>query len=122
MARMDGTEGARDPDLAIALRKYVEDTCEAVKQVDNALRKRGSSLGTLLFEVPDRAQGEMSWRDLVARRDVMAHRLLTVDDKRVRREAHRDFGRLHEMLSRVYFVPVKSDFDAARNSGGEVPG
>ena len=114
MARMDGTEGRKDPDLAIALRKYVEDTCEAVKQIDNALKKRGSSLGTLLFEVPDRAQGEMSWRDLVGRRDIIAHQLLTVDDKRVRREAHRDFGRLHEMLSRVYFVPVKSDLDAGK--------
>lgn len=56
----------------------------------------------------------MSRRDLVGRRDVIAHNLLTVDDQKVRREAQRDFGTLLEMLSRVYFVPVKSDSDAGR--------
>lgn len=50
MARMDRTQGARDPDLATALKKYLEDTCEAIKQVDNALRKSGSDLATLLLQ------------------------------------------------------------------------
>ena len=122
LARMDRTRGARDPDLATALRKYVQDTCEAIKQVDKALEKKGSGLATLLFEIPDRSQVEMSWRDLVGRRDVMAHNLLTVDDRRVQREAQRDFGRLYEMLSRVYFVPVKSDFDAGRYVGSTIRG
>ncbi len=114
IARMDRTEGARDPDLATALRKYVQDTCEAIKQVDNALNKKGSGLAPLLFEIPDRSHGEMSWRDLIGRRDVIAHQLLTVDDQRVWDEARRDFGSLYEMLSRVHFAPVKSDLDAGR--------
>ena len=63
MARMDGTEGGEDPDLATALKKYVQDTCEAIKQVDNALKEKGPDLASLLFEVPDRSQDEMSWRD-----------------------------------------------------------
>ena len=111
MARMEGT---RDPDLSAALKKYVEDTCEAIKQVDNALKENGTDLAALLFEVPDRSQGEISWRDLVGRRDVIAHQLLTVDDQRIHREAARDFGSLHELLSRVYFVPVKTDFRVGR--------
>lgn len=122
MARTDGTEGERDPDLATALRKYVEDTCEAIRKVDDALVKRGSGLATLLFEIPDRSHDEMSWRELVGRRNVIAHNLLSVDDQRIRREAERDFGRLYEMLSRVYFVPVKSDFDAGRYVGSTIRG
>ena len=122
MARMDRTKGEPDPDLATALRKYVQDTCEAIKQVDDALEKRESSLATLLVEIPDRSHDEMSWRELVGRRDVMAHNLLTVDDERVRREAQRDFGRLYEMLSRVYFAPVKSDLDAGRGFAPMVRG
>ena len=122
MTRMDRTEGEPDPDLATALSKYVQDTCEAIKQVDNALKKKGSGLATLLFEIPDRSQVEMSWRDLVGRRDVIAHQLLTVDDRRVRREAERDFGSLYEMLSRVYFAPVKSDLGAGRYVGPTIRG
>ena len=71
-------------------------------------------MATLLFEVPERSQGEMSWRNLIGRRDVIAHRLLTVDDQRIRREAQRDFDSLHELLSRVHFVPVKTNFEAGR--------
>ena len=114
MARMDGAEGSSDPDLATALKKYVEDACEAIKQVDNALKEKESDLAKLIFEVPDRSQHEMSWRDLIGRRDVIAHNLLTVDDQRIHREAKRDFGSLHELLSRLYFVPVKTHFEVGR--------
>ena len=112
MTRMDRTDGVRDTDLLTALKKYVQDTCEAIKQVDNVLKANGSGLADLFFEIPDRSQDEMSWRDLIGRRDVIAHRLLTVDDERVHREAERDFGSLHKLLSRVYFAPVKTDFEA----------
>ena len=114
MARMERTEGTRGPDLPTALKKYVEDTGEAIKQVDNALREKGSDLATLLFEIPDRSQDKMSWRDLIGRRDVIAHQLLTVDDQRIYREAKRDFGALHTLLSHLYFVPVKTNFQAGR--------
>lgn len=114
MARMERTDDSQDPDLVAALRKYVEDTCEAIKQVDNALKRNGSDLATLLFEVPDSSHGEMSWRDLIGRRDVIAHQLLTVDDQIVHREAQRDFDSLHALLSRVYFVPVKTNLEVGR--------
>ena len=95
-----------------ALKKYVEDTCEAIKQVDNELKGNGSSLETLLFEIPGESDNQVSWRNLIGRRDVIAHRLLTVDDERVYREAERDFCLLVELISRVYFVPIKTDFGA----------
>ena len=117
MARMARTEGTQDRDLSTALKKYVQDTCEAIKQVDNALREEGSELARLLFEVPDSSQGEMSWRTLIGRRDVIAHQLLTVDDQRIQREAKRDFGSLHKLLSRVYFVPVKTNLEAGGGFG-----
>ena len=41
--------------------------------------------------------------------------MLTVDDERVYREAERDFGLLVELISRVYFVPIKTDFGAGRS-------
>ena len=100
----------KDPDLLTALKKYVEDTGEAIKEVDATLSCNNASLAALLFEIPDKVEGdEASWRSLIGRRIVIAHRLLTVDDERVYRETVRDFGSLHELLSRVYFVPIKSD-------------
>ena len=122
MARMARTGDSQDPDLVTALRKYVEDTCEAIKQVDNTLKKNGSDLATLLFEVPDSSHGEMSWRDLIGRRDVIAHQLLTVNDQTVHREAQRDFDSLHALLSRVYFVPVKTNLDVGRGFGPMLKG
>ena len=114
MKRMDSTDRPKDPDLLTALKKYVQDTCEAIKQVDNGLKRQESSLAQVLCEIPEAAQGEVSWRELIGRRDVLAHRLLTIDDERVHREAQRDFGVLFELLSRVYFVPVKTDWDAGK--------
>ena len=117
MARMEPSDHSQDLDLVTALRKYVEDTCEAIKQVDNALERKGSGLATLLFEIPNSLQGEMSWRDLIGRRDVMAHQLLTVDDQKVYREAQRDFGSLHALLTRVYFVPAKTNLEGGQGFG-----
>ena len=118
MIRMNRTDGPKDPDLLTALKKYVEDACEAIKQVDNCLKRKGSGLAQVLFEIPEASQeGEVSWRELVGRRDVLAHRLLTIDDERVYCDAERDFGALFELLSRVYFVPVKTDLDAGKGFG-----
>ena len=45
--------------------------------------------------VPEAVQeGKVSRRELVGRRDVLAHALLTIDDERVYRDTERDF-RLH---------------------------
>ena len=109
MDRMNG-KGKPHNDHRTALKKYVEDTCEAIKVVDKSLRNHGSRLESLLFEIPREAsEDELSWRSLIGRRDVIAHDLLTVDDNRVYREARRDFDSLHQLLSRVYFVPAKTD-------------
>ena len=115
MIRMDHTDGPKDPDLLTALKKYVQDACEAIKQVDNCLKGKKSGLAQVLFEIPEASQeGKVSWRELVGRQDVLAHGLLTIDDERVYRDAERDFGDLFELLSRVYFVPIKMDLDAGK--------
>ena len=110
IARMHNSGKRRDPDLLTALKKYVEDTCGAIKEVDSTLDRNRSSLISLIYEIPDKtSEDDVSWRNLIARRDVIAHRLLTVDDERVHREVERDFGSLDELLSKIYFVPVKTD-------------
>ena len=116
MARMGRGEGRKDVDLMTALKKYVEDTCGAIKEVDNELKRNGSSLETLLFEIPGESDDQVSWHNLIGRRNVIAHQLLTVDDERVYREAKRDFGSLEELISRVYFVPIKTDFGTGRGA------
>ena len=109
--RMGGSTSLQDRDLITALKKYVEDSCEAIKVADNKLKDSGSSLESLLFEIPDDTLDEkVSWRSLIGRRDVIAHGLLTVDDNRVHSEAVRDFGLLGQLLSKVYFAPVKTSF------------
>ena len=116
IAGMSGGEGRKDADLMTALKKYVEDACAAVKEVDDELKRNGSSLDALLFEIPGKADDQVSWRGLIGRRDVIAHQLLTVDDERVYREAERDFGLLEQLISRVYFAPIKTDFGAGRGA------
>ena len=117
MARMEDGEGRNDADLMAALKKYVEDTCGAIKEVDNELKRKRSSLETLLFEIPAQSDDDqVSWRNLIGRRDVIAHQLLTVDDERVYREAERDFGSLEELISRVHFAPITTDFRAGRGA------
>jgi uncharacterized protein with HEPN domain len=116
LARMRSGDGRNDGDLMTALKKYVEDTCGAIKEVDNELKRNGSSLEKLLFEIPGESDDQVSWRNLIGRRDVIAHQLLTVDEERVFREAKRDFGSLEELISRVYFAPIKTEFRAGRGA------
>ena len=93
ISRLGNFKDRKDQDLLTALKKYVEDTCEAIKVVDSTLKDRGVKLQNLLFEIPDATcDGDMSWRNLVGRRDVIAHQLLTVDDERVYQEAVRDLA------------------------------
>ena len=63
--RMRGLSTLQDRDLLTALKKYVEDTCQAIKDVDNSLKNRQSSLADLLPEIPhETAADEVSWRSL----------------------------------------------------------
>ena len=104
---LDSPDSNDDSHLATALKKYVEDTGEALKQVDNRLKKADSSLEGLF---PDLLGHEAAaWRSLIGRRDVIAHQVLTVDDNRVRAEANRDFRTLLSLLENINFVPVMTD-------------
>ena len=110
IARINKEIGQRDVDLQTALTKYVTDTCKAIKDIDNVLRCRGSGLAQLL-DMAEPNPGELSWRDLVALRDVLAFRLLAIDDEEVTRKAAQDFEDLCGLLTQIHFVPIKLDLD-----------
>ena len=93
-----------DPHLVAALKRYVEDTGQALKEVDNRLKKLHSGLNELFPEIS-------SWKGLISRRDVIAHRILTLDDDKVREEANRDFRALCQLLSNIHFAPTVIDLE-----------
>ena len=93
-----------DPHLVAALKRYVEDTGQALKEVDNRLKKLHSGLNELFPEIS-------SWKDLISRRDVIAHKILTLDDNKVRKEADRDFRALCQLLSNIHFAPTVIDLE-----------
>ena len=111
---LERLDEADDPDLVTALKKYVEDTGEALKNVDDRLQRSGSSLAELFPELSSDDALATTWRDLIARRNVIAHRILSVDDARVREEAARDFKTLHSLLRNIHFVPTTTDMDRGR--------
>lgn len=114
--RIDELTDAEDEHLLTALKKYVEDACAALKEVDDTLRRNNSSLAMLIYEIPDKnSESEFSWRSLIGRRDVIAHQLLTVDNERIYREAKRDFGALYQLISNIYFAPVKTSIDTNKS-------
>ena len=108
IARMEGNE---DHDLVAAMKKYVEDTGQSIKEVDDRLKEKESSLSALFSEIPDESEDEVSWRNLIGRRNVIAHKLLSVDNKQVYEEAKRDFASLHQLLSNIYFVPTLTNWE-----------
>ena len=93
-----------DPHLVAALKRYVEDTGQALKEVDNRLKKLHSGLNELFSEIS-------SWKDLISRRDVIAHKILTIDDNKVRKETDRDFRALCQLLSNIHFAPTVIDLE-----------
>ena len=93
-----------DPHLVTALKKYVEDTGQALKEVDNRLKKLHSGLNELFPEIP-------SWKALIRRRDVIAHKILTLDNDKVRKEADRDFRALCQLLPNIHFAPTVTDLE-----------
>ena len=93
-----------DPHLVAALKRYVEETGQALKEVDNRLKKLHSGLNELFPEIP-------SWKSLISRRDVIAHQILTLDDGKVREEADRDFRALCQLLSNIHFAPTFIDIE-----------
>ena len=93
-----------DPHLVAALKRYVEDTGQALKEIDNRLKKLHSGLNELFPEIS-------SWKDLISRRDVIAHKILTLDDDKIRKEADRDFRALCQLLSNIHFAPTVIDLE-----------
>ena len=111
MASMNGPDNRH---LVTALKKYVEDTCEAIKQIDNLLKVKGTSLKKILVEIPGKSKGGLSWRSIIGLRDVLVHKL-TVDNTRFYREASQSCAPLYDLLARVYFAPVKTDVTAGES-------
>ena len=69
---LDRLNGKDDPHLVAALKRYVEETGQALKEVDNRLKALHSGLNELFPEFS-------SWKELISRRDVIAHGILTLD-------------------------------------------
>lgn len=111
VAVLDRLEEGEDLHLVAALKKYVEDTGQALKEIDNRLKIKGTSLEALLPELPGGDREKATWRNLIGRRDVIAHKLLTVDDAQVYEEAARDFRALHDLLDKINFIPATTDLD-----------
>lgn len=109
IAVLDRSDYVHDAHLRAALKKYVEDTGEALKQLDKLLKDRCSSLVELLPDLSDGAEDTTTWKELIGRRDVIAHKILTIDDNRVRDEADQDFRTLYSLLRNISFVPNMTD-------------
>ena len=107
MASMDGPENRH---LVTALKKYIEDACEAIKQIDNLLKAKGTSLEKILVEIPGKSTDGLSWKSIIGLRDVLAHKL-TLDNTRFYREASQSCAPLYDLLTRVYFIPFKDGHD-----------
>lgn len=90
--------------LVAALKRYVEDTGQALKEVDDRLKALHSGLDDLLPDIS-------SWRSLIGRRDVIAHKILTVDDEKIREEADKDFRALCQLLPNIHFCPTVIDLE-----------
>lgn len=118
IAVLDRPEHVYDAHLSTALKKYVEDTGEALKQLDKLLNDRCSSLVELFPDLSDGAEDTTTWKELIGRRDVIAHKILTIDDDRVRDEADQDFRTLYSLLRNISFVPKMTD--VANGRGIEV--
>lgn len=101
---LDRLNGKDDPHLVAALKRYVEETGQALKEVDNRLKALHSGLNELFPEFS-------SWKEPISRRDVIAHRILTLDDDRIREEADRDFRALCQLLSNIHFAPTVTDLE-----------
>ncbi len=93
-----------DPHLVAALERYIEVTGQALKEVDSRLKKLHSGLNEMFPEIS-------LWKSLIGRRNVIAHRILTLDDNRIREEADRDFRALCQLLSNIHFAPTLIDIE-----------
>lgn len=101
---LDRLKTEDDPHLVAALKRYVEDTGQALKEVDNRLKQLHSGLNLLFPEIS-------SWKELIGRRDVIAHQILTLDDDKIREEADRDFRALCRLLGNIHFAPTIIDLE-----------
>ena len=101
---LDRLKTEDDPHLVAALKRYVEDTGQALKEVDNRLKQLHSGLNQLFPEIS-------SWKELIGRRDVIAHQILTLDDDKIRKEADRDFRALCRLLGNIHFAPTIIDLE-----------
>ena len=114
IAVLDRADPVRDAHLGAALKKYVEDTGEALKQLDKLLNDRCSTLAELFPDLSDGAEDTTTWKELIGRRDVIAHKILTIDDDRVHDEADQDFRTLYSLLRNISFVPKMTDVTNGR--------
>ena len=100
---VDGGAPLSDPDLCWALAKYVENTEESVKQLDNITH--GLLLAELTeipFSDPD---ANLTWKNLKGMRERLAHRFWEIDHDVVLDTVMNDFPLLDDLFDCLYIVP-----------------
>lgn len=83
-----------NPHLPAALKNYAYEVAESLRQVEDLLRKAGTSLDELFDEYPE-------WKDLRGLRTLLAHHLLQIDSRRLMKEVGESFPKLLDFLSRI---------------------
>ena len=71
-------------------------------------------MAELFPDLSDGAEDTTTWKELIGRRDAIAHKILTIDNDRVRDEADQDFRTLHSLLRNISFVPKMTDITNGR--------
>lgn len=76
-----------------ALAKYVENTTESIKQLDNLTKGK---LFAQLVEIPERSteEGAMTWRNMIGMRDRLSHKFYETDQDLLVNVVKEDFPKL----------------------------
>lgn len=100
---MDSGAPLADRDLCWALAKYVENTEESVKQLDNITHRL---LLAELIEIPlSGPDANLTWKNLKGMRERLAHRFWEIDNRVVLDAVMHDFPLLDALFDSLHIVP-----------------
>ena len=111
--RMRSDESLRhDYDLKWALAKHVENAQETVKAIDD---KSGKQLFEVLFEIPEETKGSaLTWRGLIAMRQVLAHKFWDIDHEIVWNTVTDDFPSVRQVVNATTIMEHTVDINSGR--------
>ena len=117
--RMQSSDSLRrDYDLKWALVKHVENAQETVKALDVESDKQ---LFKALSEIPEEPSGNaLTWRGLIAMRQVLAHKFWDIDHDIVWDAVTNDFQSLQQVITTTSFLTTTTDITNGRSFGAWV--